>query len=88
MIFFNIVITPFLLVILLYHRYWDLSIVHIAQTCWIEKMERHYIKQKPLATTMRERANKMRPDGTAHRDDFSVSFQTSLAVVSTSIDLP
>ena len=61
--------------------------MHIAQTCWIEKVEDLYIAQKPLATTMRERP-KMRPDGTAHRDDLYISFQTSLAVVSTSIDLP
>ena len=58
MIFFNIVLTPFLLVPIYYHTYRDLSIVHIAQTYWIEKLERLYIAENPLATTMRERSKK------------------------------
>ena len=54
--------------------------MHIAQTYWIEKVERSYIARNPLATTMRERL-KMRPDGTAHRDDFYVHLHEGSQIV-------
>lgn len=44
-----------------YHTYRDLSIVHIAQTCWIEKVERSYINENPLAHGCRERLKKYAP---------------------------
>ena len=54
--------------------------MHIAQIYWIEKVERSYIVRNPLATTMCERL-KMRPDGTAHRDDFHVHLHKGSQIV-------